>query len=65
MSLKVFHIVFITVSILLSFGMAAYAWFEVENGLRLVWVALAILVGVGLILYGRAFLKKIGEIQGE
>jgi len=65
LSLKIFHIVFISVSTLLSFGMAAYAWFEVEGGLRLLWVALSLVLGIGLIIYGRAFMKKIKEIMPE
>ena len=65
MSLKVFHIVFITVSTVLSFGLAAYAWIEVEGALRLLWVALALGLGVVLILYGRAFMNKMKDIRTE
>jgi hypothetical protein len=65
LSLKVFHIVFITVSTVLSFGLAAYAWVEVEGGLRLLWVALSLGLGIVLILYGRAFMKKMKDIRTE
>lgn len=65
MSLKTFHIVFITVSTLLSFGMAAYAILEVEGGIRFLWVVLSLTVGIVLILYGQAFMKKMKDIQSE
>lgn len=65
MSLKTFHIVFITVSTLLSFGMAAYAILEVEGGIRFLWVVLSLTVGIVLILYGKAFMKKMKDIQSE
>ena len=65
MSLKTFHIVFITVSTVLSFGMAAYAFFEVEGGMRFLWIVLSLAIGIVLILYGQAFMKKMKDIQSE
>ena len=55
MSLKVFHIVFVTMSTLLAFAFAAWAF---SSGMPLVG-GLAALFGAGLIAYGFLFWKKI------
>ena len=62
MSLKAFHIAFITVSTLLTFGMGAWAFFEVDGAMRFVWLLAALLVGALLIIYGMRFLKKMKHL---
>lgn len=66
MSLKAFHIVFITASVLLSFGMG---WFEIDRyqetrlGMDL-WLGVgACGAGVALIAYGIYFLRKLKNIS--
>lgn len=65
MSLKAFHIVFITASVLLAFGVGAWElqaylqggrWYELAFGIG------AALAGCGLLVYGRYFLKKLKNI---
>jgi hypothetical protein len=61
MSLKAFHIVFITASILLSFGFAAWlirAYTLSGNPSELLFGIVSVLTGVGLAVYGRYFLRK-------
>lgn len=63
LSLKAFHIAFITVSSLLTFGLAVYAFLRVEGAMGFVWALAAILGGAALIVYGMRFLKKMKDIQ--
>jgi hypothetical protein len=60
MSLKAFHVVFVTASVLLAFGFAAWCVRGVADPStgRLAAGAASILVGVGLIVYEAWFLKK-------
>ena len=66
MSLKAFHIVFITASTLLSFGFGAWALREYlsegASPTNLTMAALSVASGVGLIVYGRYFLKKLKTV---
>ncbi|MCH8122614.1 MAG: hypothetical protein IH853_05780 [Bacteroidetes bacterium] len=62
MSLKAFHIAFITVSTLLTFGMGVYAFLEVDGAMRFVWTLAALLAGILLIVYGMRFLKKMKHL---
>ncbi|MDA1273032.1 MAG: hypothetical protein O2960_03120 [Verrucomicrobia bacterium] len=66
MSLKAFHIVFITASTLLSFGFGVWAIREYFMGgnevVNLVMGGLSTGAGVLLIVYGRYFLKKLRSI---
>lgn len=64
MSLKAFHIVFISLSAVLAGGSAVYAITAVEGPLAYVWAGVAVLAGVGLILYGRRFLAKMRQLEG-
>ena len=62
MSLKTFHLFFIAVSVLLSFGFAI--WGVREYGatgasVNLTWVALGVLAGIGLSVYGVRVFKKL------
>jgi len=65
-SLKAFHIFFIAVSILFSFGFAGWAVREYAiNGsaIQLAWAALGIVSGIGLIFYAVKFLKKLKHVS--
>jgi hypothetical protein len=62
MSLKAFHIVFIVTSVLMAFGVAAIELREFKEGNRILDLLVCIgsfLAGLGLIIYGRYFLKKL------
>jgi hypothetical protein len=64
MSLKAFHIFFVAVSVLLAFGFAVWAFVdfaETKSVLDLVWGALGLASGVGLIYYGKFVLKKLKD----
>ena len=66
MSLKAFHLVFITASVLLAFGFAVWsfmAYAEERHWMDLAYGAGSALAGVGLIVYGRYFLKKLKDIS--
>lgn len=68
MSLKAFHITFIVASVLASLGFTAWAaWqrFAVGNGAYTALGLIALLVGVGLIFYGRAFVRKINTLHSS
>lgn len=61
MSLKTFHLIFVTAAILLALGCAAWAVqnYRAEGGLgNLLFGIGSALVGVALIVYERYFLKK-------
>jgi len=61
MSLKAFHVVFVTASVLLAFGFAAWCFgAEPEAGAgRRVAGAASVLAGFGLVGYEAWFLKKM------
>lgn len=66
MSLKVFHIIFISVSVLLCIGFGA--WLILVNALdnavlSSVGSAISIGIGVGLIIYGKHFLRKFKHVS--
>ncbi len=66
MSLKAFHIVFVVASTLLAFGFAVWSLMTYSDGKRLVDLVFGIvsaLCGMGLIVYGRYFLKKLKNIS--
>ena len=66
MSLKAFHIVFITASILLAFGFAAWSLVTYsEQGGRsfLIYAIGSALCGVGLVAYEVYVLKKLKNIS--
>ena len=66
MSLKAFHVVFITASVLLAFGCAAW-WLvnfaEMRRLSDLVYGGGSLVVGVALVIYGRYFLRKLKNIS--
>ncbi len=66
MSLKTFHIVFIVFSVLLAFGVAVWAFQSYAgNGNTMMIVAgiASAVIGIGLIIYGVKFLKKLKHVS--
>jgi hypothetical protein len=65
-SLKAFHIVFVTVSILLTLGFGVWSLVHYADERRLLYLGLgigSILAAVGLVFYGRYVLKKLKDIS--
>lgn len=66
MSLKAFHIVFIAISTLFAFGCAYWSMMKFMSGGDMLLVAAAVgsfASGIGLILYGVRFLKKLKHVS--
>ena len=67
MSLKAFHVIFITVSSLMLFGFAAWmlrAYRGPEGASSdLVWAVAAMLAGLSLLVYEGFFLKKLKNVS--
>ncbi len=66
MSLKTFHIIFITISSLFTFGFAYWLVRSYSgNGevSSLIGAVVSTLFGVGLIVYGVRFLKKLQHVR--
>ncbi len=66
MSLKAFHIVFVAVSTLLAFGFGAWELREYFSGSEkqpLILGVGSLLVGCGLLWYGKVVLKKLKHIS--
>jgi len=66
MSLKAFHIVFISISILLAFGFAGWSFHyysEVGQGIYLGSCIASALSGIGLIVYEVNFLRKFKNVS--
>ena len=64
MTLKAFHVVFVTASVLLAFGFAVWCFEAVPDpgtG-RLVAGAASVLIGLGLVAYEAWFLKKMRSL---
>jgi hypothetical protein len=59
MSLKAFHILFISLAILLACGMA---WWGFANGITPVFGSIAIAVAIALVVYGISFIRKARHI---
>jgi hypothetical protein len=65
MSLKIFHIVFITLSTLLWWGCGAWLFshYQAEGEkIHLVLACASFLIGVALVVYGVWFLKKMRRL---
>jgi hypothetical protein len=58
MSLKAFHLIFVTLLTALSFGCAAWAF---QAG-SVFWGVAGIVVGIFVIVYGVYFLKKLKNV---
>ena len=66
MSLKSFHVFFITVSVLLTVGMGVLSlrtFLETPGLSQLVWTLLAFGAALALIVYGKRFLKKLKDVS--
>lgn len=66
MSLKAFHIAFISVSVLLAFGFSIWAvqvYVQGGHWTMLLVAAASILFGLGLIVYGVRFLRKLKHVR--
>lgn len=66
MSLKAFHIVFVSLSILLAFGFAAWCFAQYGDGHRsadLIYGIGSAVAGIGLIFYGKYVLRKLKNIS--
>ncbi len=59
MSLKAFHLIFVTLLTSLSFGCAAWAFSNSKPG----WGVVGIATGIIVIIYGIYFLKKLKKIS--
>lgn len=68
MSLKVFHIVFVTASILLAFGFGFWSieqYLHVGGMSNLAFGIVSPVVGIALVFYGKAVWKKLQSITRE
>ncbi|HKS37292.1 MAG TPA: hypothetical protein VJW76_08895 [Verrucomicrobiae bacterium] len=66
MSLKAFHIVFVTASILLAFSFGVWSFLNYRDDgrtLDLVFGIGSVAVGIGLVFYERAILRKLKHIS--
>ena len=66
MSLKAFHVVFITASILLAFGFGAWSYFDYKDQGKTVDLIYAIgstLAGIALVIYFKIVLRKLKNIS--
>ena len=67
MSLKAFHLVFITASSALAFGCGVWElknYFSADGrGVDILFAIAAFSAGVGLIIYERYFLKKLKDVS--
>ncbi len=62
MSLKAFHLAFISLSVLLTFGFGIWSLLE-GSGLYIVYGLFSFLSSFALIVYGVIFLKKFRDIS--
>jgi hypothetical protein len=62
MSLKAFHLFFISVSVLLCFGFGAWCFMQGQMAYPAAG-AVSLLIGLGLIWYEVKFLKKFNEME--
>ena len=62
MSLKAFHVLFVTVSVILAVGFGVWAIYEYKRTgdvSSLIWGIVSLLAAAGLVWYGRWFLRKL------
>ena len=66
MSLKAFHIVFVTVSVLLMLVIAGWSFGNYRSGgtsMDLVWGGASLAAAVALLVYGKLFLRKFKNVS--
>lgn len=66
MSLKAFHVVFVTASVLLLLGLAGWCFgnYRADGAAsQLVWAGVCLVATVGMLVYGRYFLRKFKHIS--
>ena len=66
MSLKAFHLVFVTALSSLAFGCSAWkfkAYADDHFASDLIWAVAALIGGVAIIAYGKYFLKKLKNVS--
>lgn len=66
MSLKAFHLIFVTALSSLTFGCAAWKFVSYSKehlNSDLVWAILSLLAGVAVLAYGKYFLKKLKNVS--
>ena len=66
MSLKAFHVVFITASILLAFGFGAWSYFDYKDQgktMDLIYAIGSTLAGIALVIYFKFDLRKLKNIS--
>ncbi len=66
MSLKAFHLVFVTLLSALAFGFAGWRFTNYSAtgaGSELAWAAGSVLAGLAVIFYGLQFLKKLKNVS--
>lgn len=67
MSLKAFHVLFITAASLLAFGFGAWLIREYRSPMGdtsdLIWAVCSIAVGIALLVYERFALKKLKNVS--
>ncbi len=66
MSLKSFHVIFISLSVLLTVGMGILSlriYLEARAPSQLAWSLLAFGAALALVIYGRRFLRKLKNVS--
>lgn len=66
MSLKAFHVVFVTASILLAFGFGAWSYFAYKDQgktVDLIYAVGSVLAGIALAVYFKFVLRKLKNIS--
>jgi len=66
MSLKAFHLIFVTALSSLAFGCSAWkfkAFADNHFSTDLIWAIVALLGGIAVIVYGKYFLKKLKNVS--
>lgn len=66
MSLKAFHLVFVTALTSLSLGCSVWkfiAFGDAHRATDLIWAIVALLCAFGVLIYGKYFLKKLKNVS--
>ena len=66
MSLKAFHLVFVTALTSLAFGCSIWKFVtfaDTHGASDLIWAIVALFCGIGVLVYGKYFLKKLKNVS--